>query len=168
MSAPATRLADAAVRGESLDRRRRCRPAVREQRAAVTVVGVLAQAGVGDQHEVEVRVARIRRRRLLDDPVVDPAAGPDGRPCRPAGRTGCTPPTPSAAEPPASATATSGDIRSTPGIESIGSRTPEPGWTKSGATSIRRVDARLADERAERRRAARSGAGGAGPTTTSG
>ena len=63
--------------GEQLDGGVVVHPAVGEERAAVAVVRVLAQAGVGDQDEVEVRVAEPAQ-RLLDDAVRDPAAGPDG------------------------------------------------------------------------------------------
>ena len=56
-------------------------------RAAMAMVGVLAQARVGDEDEVQPRVADATE-GLLDDAVLDPGTGPDRRPSRPAGRTG--------------------------------------------------------------------------------
>ncbi len=72
------------------------------------------------------------------------------------------PPTPRSASRAASSAATSGDMRTCPGIDSIGSRIPEPGRTNRGATSIagwRRVSrtrARIAGVRRRRRGRTRS------------
>ena len=130
--------------------------AVGRQRTAVAVVGVLAQARVGDRRRAAARgrgsgaapPGRSRRRPTLRCRAASLVVG---RPNR------ITPPTPSSASRAASSAATSGDTRATPGIEATGSRTPEPGRTKSGATSIdgwrrvSRTSARRAGVRRSRR-----------------
>ena len=100
----------------------------------MTVVGVLAEARVRDRHEGQHGLADPAQ-RVLDDAVVGRrfrAVGvlASGRPNR------RTPPTPSPARRRASSSASSRDSRESPGIEATGSRSPDPGSTNSGATSI--------------------------------
>ena len=93
--------------------------------AAVAVVGVLAQADVGDDEQLGVRVLD-RARRELDDALVVVGAGALGvlarRGCRTAARAG----RPSACASPASSTAAEMTAASTPGIASIGVAAPRP------------------------------------------
>ena len=134
MSAPArawlTAVSASRTRAASLSTR-----AVRRQRAAVAVVGVLAQARVGDRHERQLERAdprgtppgRSRRRPTPPSP-----AGP----CRRAGRTGARrrrPARPAGPLPRRRRRATGAPRRAS--TRSARGR-PRPGRTKRGATSI--------------------------------
>ena len=125
--------------------------------AAVAVLGVLAQADVGDDDELR-QLALERAHRLLHRPLVVPRLDPSrpcGRECRTAARRR---PRASAASR-ASRSSSSTDVWSTPGIDSTGCRTPVPERTNSGSTSCDGIEPA---SRARGGAAPRCGADGAG------
>ena len=150
MSAPARAWLTADL-GEPRERRRRCRRC-RRRRAGRSGRDRCTRTGTCRRSSRSAGRARgcggtPAARSPSSADASDPSASfASGRPNR------MTPPTPRSASRAASSAATSGDIRWTPGIDPIGSRTPEPGWTKSGATSIDGSQAGLADQCAEGRR----------------
>ena len=115
------------------------------QDAAVAVRGVLAQADVGDDRQLVA--GRTPQLAIASWTIPSSAQAPEpsaslasGRPKRRTDRT------PAASSRSASRGSSSTLRRYWPGIEPISSRTPRPGCTKSGATSMAGCEARLAHE----------------------
>ena len=129
-SAPARGVRDRRL-GEQLERHVVVDRAVVAHHAAVAVDGVLAEADVGDHHELGVRVLDRAHRELHDALVVVGARALlvllGGHAEQQHGRARRA-----RAPAPASSTACEIDSRSTPGIASIGVRASVPSWTNSG------------------------------------